>query len=303
MAISLGVSACDICSMYMNVGMNDYKSSFGISYRSQFFKATIWEEMVEENPYKHFGEDDLPNLIDKTVYEQYDTYEFRAHYCINSDWSIFGALPFKQGVQYIEDQKSIDVYGVSDPTIMVRYRLLASKNDCESNYKHKTTIGGGVKFPLGSTSKQYNGEYVINDMQMGTGSYDFVISGEHISMFKNVGLSANFIYNLKTANSSAYRFGNSVSSQVFLFYNFDNSKREIRPVVGLYTEADAEDYQSNEVVLSTESTRKFINFGLEFTMKGFSIYGNYQKNFFNAYSGIQLEAKYRIVTGIKYYLK
>lgn len=300
---SVNLNACDVCSLYMNVGMNDNKNSIGFSFRSQFFKATIWEEMVLANPYKHFGDTELPELIDKTVFERYETYELRGQYFFNPKWSIFASLPIKHAVQTIENKETVNVSGIADPTLLLKYKLMSSKSNCETAYTHRTIVGGGIKFPLGNTQKMYDGEYVINDMQMGSGSYDFVVSAEHVSMYNDLGVNVNYIYYIKTANLGDYRFGNSYSLQTNVFYNFKIEKSELRPSAGFYFESDKIDYQGEELVGSTESSRGFATFGIEYAKNNFSVYGNLQQAVINKTVGVQLEATQRIVAGVKFYIK
>lgn len=113
--------------------------------------------------------------------------------------------------------------GIGDITCMLRYSLLPRDF---VNYR-ELSVGLGVKAPIGSVeSRDDLGILLSEELQPGTGSWDYNISLSFYQGFELVDFTLSGIYNI-TNKHNEYEFGNQfsylVSSNFHLYKRFDLS--------------------------------------------------------------------------------
>lgn len=121
--------------------------------------------------------------------------------------------------------------GLGDMSLLLQYNALDPLRCNGKKSKHQLRLGVGTKLPAG--------EFVINDdnsfktnLQLGTGSIDFVTSAIYTFRFKNFGFNTSASYKLNTTNNKGYRFGDKVQSGINLFYVFDVKDVQLMPSAG-----------------------------------------------------------------------
>ncbi len=105
-------------------------------------------------------------------------------------------------------------FGFTNITFTPKVNLL-KKNDWE------ITTGLGLKYPVGSYNKAFDGAVAELDIQPSTGAVDYIhtlfISKEYLSMHLRL-----FIYNrieVKNANPLQYKYGNLYATSFFISYS------------------------------------------------------------------------------------
>jgi len=157
------------------------------------------------------------------------SYIFRGNYSINSRLSAEWFIPFIRQTRSIYGNTSeIDFessFGIGDPIALLNYQIVKEPISI--------SLGVGPEFGLGSFSNTNNrGLLLVEDLQPGSGSLDWIIYGSMESRFflrPSSSLFARFIYKNSGSNPNSrngrqeYKFGNDlqliagVSDQFFLF--------------------------------------------------------------------------------------
>lgn len=210
--------------------------------------------------------------------------------------------------------------GVGDPVFLVKYKWLAL-ND------HQTTLttGVGVKPPLGSANKTFNGLRLNADLQPGSGAWDQVLWSQFtqgmafrpsmslsaVSSYRFRGTNEDFqeIFNANTGLSSAqpYRFGNEFQLIVGLSDRLLIGKQIVDPALLLrYRSASPDrikpsrDGQFNEIA-NTGGRWLFINPSVSYWIGTLlSLNANIELPLIADITGTQVTPSYRLNVGVYY---
>lgn len=95
--------------------------------------------------------------------------------------------------------------GINDLVILSKYEMI--KPTILSPLS--LSIGGGVKLPIGSYTKEDNGTRLSIDLQPGTGATDVLLWGSFYKGFPELltSIFTNFLYRYTGTNLDSYRFG------------------------------------------------------------------------------------------------
>src|SRR5690606_14410260 len=108
--------------------------------------------------------------------------------------------------------------------------------------------------------------------QLGTGSWDFMLTGMYDIRIQDMGLSANLSYKINTENSYGYYYGNRFSSSIQLYHKFrHNNIFMIAPNVGFHFEQSLKDLDGGYSVRPTGGTAGFGTIGAELQFKHLSL--------------------------------
>lgn len=224
MAISFQeISACDICGCSSgNYFIGPYpqfsKYFFGMRYSFRSFHSRIADDATQYS--KDF----------------YQTAELWGGYKIGKKWQLLAFVPYNINRQSSDDgiHKS---NGPGDITVMANYMLLNTRK--VNKKKHRITqqlwIGGGVKLPTGKFSPDMEEMIPTANNQAGTGSVDFIVNVMHTYHINNWGLNSNINYKINRSADN-YKFGNRLSSSVFIFHSLYKGKTVFNPNLGLLYE-------------------------------------------------------------------
>ncbi len=284
--------SCDICSIYFELTPNDFKSKIGLFYSHRFLSGNP----IHGNGKKHGGHANA--WKDKLVKENYGTFELRGEYFPARWFSIFASIPIVHNSRTIEGEKYSDVWGFGDPVLMPKFRVLNTKNEDKPN--HRITLASGVKFPLGSVTKQYNGIEQDLDMQPGSGSWDVLFSAEYLFVVNQFGMNSSISYKLNTENKYGYGYGDNIFSQLDFIYLYKKDDFRFFPKAGLYFEHGFADSFMKNQILDSGGSVLFLSLGFDAYWKGLQFIALIQPKIAESYNGLEIPAKVRLRVGVNY---
>jgi hypothetical protein len=100
-------------------------------------------------------------------------------------------------------------------------------------FSHQLWIGGGLKLPTGKFEIEKDDPDVASmaNMQLGSGSTDFLLSATYNVQVNKLGVNTAATYKISTANNDEYRFGDKFSASSFVYYPIAVSKAIISPIL------------------------------------------------------------------------
>lgn len=291
--------ACDVCSIFEGIRPYDFNHRLGFWHRSRLHQGTL-EPFQTQSLAKHLEEEEAVFIGDEYK-EIFATCELRGTYQINQRWSVFGMLPIVQRERMINGANAGSSSGFGDPVLMARYApLISEASAANSNFRHRLICGLGLKFPLGATTLQREGEALDHDLQPGTGSYDFLAQFEYMAKYKRFGVLINGMGRRNTSNLSGYLHGHLMSASWQHFFIIGNEDRSLLPFVGLYAEQLTVDQEDGSVLTNTGGRYLFANLGMEIQFKNVSIQATYQSIMAQAQTGTQIPAVAQVQIGLNY---
>ena len=208
-------------------------------------------------------------------------------------------MPIVHNTRYVDEVQYSNVWGFGDPILMPKFRVLNTKNK-EGKPNHRITLAAGVKFPLGSITKQYKGLEQDLDMQPGTGSWDALFSAKYLFVYKEFGVNASISYKLNTENKYGYGYGDNVFSQLDLIYLYKKGDFRFFPKTGLYFEHGFRDTFKGNLYQESGGSVLFLSLGFDAYWKGLQFIVLVQPAIAESYGGLEIPAKVRLRTGIQY---
>jgi hypothetical protein len=183
---------------------------------------------------------------------------------------IFGFVPYVLNQQKSEG-KSLNVNGLGDVMLNVNYTLINTGDSTDVKYRQLLLIGAGTKAPTGSFKSVVNGEQLHANMQIGSGSWDYLANMIYNIRYKSVGLSTDLTYKYNTSNADDYRFGDRVNSAMNLFYWDKFWGLTVMPLGGMYYEFAYVDVSKGFKQKATGGEALFGNVGLDLYWKKMSL--------------------------------
>lgn len=107
--------------------------------------------------------------------------------------------------------------GLGDMSLLLQYSLLDPKKCSGKKSKHQLRVGAGIKLPSGQFSMTRDGLY-STDLQLGTGSVDFLFNTIYTYRYKNAGFNLLASYKRNTVNPQQFRFGDKLIGGINVFY-------------------------------------------------------------------------------------
>ena len=188
----------------------------------------------------------------KKSFEEFNNVSITGKYSPHRHIQLTAIVPFHH-FQKNEEGKHIANSGIGDAQFHTHFVLAKSKSD-SSNFATRATIGAGVKAPTGTyNSNDNDGGTIIPAMQMGSGSWDAILSSTFLQRVFGWGIYAEGFYRLNQENKSGYRFGNRgfVNAKLLRWIQLgEASQWLIMPEAGIGYESmdkDYDNYFKNEV--------------------------------------------------------
>jgi len=265
--------ACDICgcgagSYYIGILPEFNAKILGLRYRNS--NLTTHLNPSGERTYL-------------TTDEQYYTTELWGGWTIKDRYRIMASAPVAVNIKENETARESKA-GLSDVSVQGFYRVLRSKTIAGTSEKTKLLvqdlwIGVGIKAPTGkyNPADKSTVSATTNLFQLGTGSWDFMLTGMYDIRLQDLGFNATASYKINTTNQYDYYYGNrfSGSAQLYHKFRFDN-KFMIAPNVGFNVERSIKDMDGSIAVRATGGRLMFATVGAELSFEKFSIGGNWQ---------------------------
>lgn len=178
---------------------------------------------------------------------------------------------------------NFDGQGISDVTILGKYELISPSILSQIGF----TLGGGVKLPIGSYTKENNGTRLSIDLQPGTGATDVLLWGNFYKGFQplNFAINANLFYRYAGVNLDGYRFGDEY---IFLLNGEYYYSDFLTFTLGLRGRFSNEDYWGGRFLPSTGGTYYDVLPSLTYYEGSYSLKVFYQTPVYRNVRGIQL---------------
>lgn len=293
---------CDLCGCFFGIEPNYNQNSVGIRY--SYFKfendpVSTTTTMAVLNRGPGFPSVDHETDPNKQETEIYSKIEIVGKYNVNKNLRLLLTIPYK-----LNDINGKNVRDFGDVSITAQYLLYATEMSLknESRYRQRVYVGLGIKAPTGAFNKQLTYGITEPHFQPGTGAFDFQFSGTYFAKYKDFGFNADASYSIATTNKNEYQFANRFNANSSVFYQFPIDEVGFLPHAGVYLETAGFDKQSNVEVDDSGGNVLFLTGGLDVYFSSFSLNMTYQYPVQDKLNGSQVPNKFRIITGLSYFL-
>lgn len=252
------LSACDVC---------------GCSASGQFMGllTEVPDNQISINFYQSvFETRHPPSLFGEPVHlktrETFSFVNINAGYKLGQRWILQAQIPFGffRQTGYNTQQS-----GLSDIQFRVNF-LALDRFFANSGSSFVLLAGAGVKLPTGRNDALQNEETLNPNLQLGTGSTDFLFFTQSTFRFGNSGLNAELSYRLNTENDHQYRFGNVFSGAARYFYTINGENLSHTPFMGLAYENSQQNRTFGDPLSITGGHLLLIETGYEFFLGSFN---------------------------------
>ena len=193
-------------------------------------------------------------------------------------------------------------HGIGDITFIAQFDLFQRTFST-------LTIGGGVKLPTGANDlRNSNGFLLVNDLQLGSNAFDFMVRGAYsvVPSFRPTSsIFANAIYLSKGVNkaylgSEEYKFGNEIQANLGISDQILIAKSMVYPSVALRFRQAIRDHINSNQLTNTGGSWLFAKLGL-----GFDIFNdhrlslNFELPLYTFVDGTQLSPDF--IINVSYY--
>ncbi|MFC4233262.1 hypothetical protein ACFOW1_15275 [Parasediminibacterium paludis] len=227
------VSACDICgcstgNYFVGPFPRFHKHFFGTRYTFRSFRSEVAND---------------PTQFSKDFYQ---TVELWGGWNIGKKWQLLAFLPYNFNKQHSDDTL-LKSNGFGDATIMTNYNIFSNRNGFTSS---ELWFGGGIKLPVGKFAADPNAIVASANNQAGTGSYDFLLNALYVLRMREWSINSNINYKLN-GSKNAYKFGDRLSTNIFISRIVGTKFASFSPNIGLLFEHLNANELSNTKVAST----------------------------------------------------
>lgn len=297
----LAAGACDVCGIFLGVQPNDRRSTIGVFYRSRYMEGTTQVPLTSLLLTKHGGHV-AQGVAHREVpmVEIVNVAELRADLRLSDRLFLLGSLPFTNTYRSENGYRTLDAYGLGDPFVMLRYQLANTKDLRKRLFVHRLLVGAGVKAPLGRNDLRVGDELVSHDVQLGTGTWDAMLSAEYSVRHGRTAGGLSTLARINGANADGHQMGHGVSTTAEVFHRFGNDTLSFAPALGAYAEWMALDRMHGRPDNGTGGTTVFSHTGVRVWWRRFSFSAYYQHALLNNEGGSITPTRQRVVAGVTY---
>jgi hypothetical protein len=248
------VQACDACgcgvgSYQFGILPQQTKNFVGLRYQTKSDASTPYHDLQTK--------------------ESFQTMEVWGRFYPVKKVQVLALLPYNFNRQETNGITT-EVKGIGDALVLVNYNLLNNTDSLYQKVKHNLFVGGGLKLPTGHFTKELEGEELNPNIQLGTGSLDFVANAMYTIRYDKIGLNTNLTYKYNNANSNAFRFGDKLGAGTVLFSVLKVKEMAIMPNAGFSTEITAKDVHKGSELAESGGYANFLTLGTELYFKKIS---------------------------------
>jgi hypothetical protein len=267
--------ACDICgcgagSYYIGILPEFNSRIIGLRYRASYLQT-------------HIGPGGTSSYL--TTDEHYRTAELWGGWTFKDKFRVMAYLPVSFNSK-TNQEENLSKAGLGDAAVQGFYRLLnkrkATGKEGTKLFIQDLWIGGGIKLPTGKyepADKEASGKSA-NLFQLGTGSFDFVLTAMYDLRFQDAGLNITGSYKINTGNKYDYAYGNKFSGSAQLYHKFRiRQALTLSPNAGASYETSARDLDDSYAVYTSGGYILFGTLGAELSYRKIAVGGNWQPVF------------------------
>lgn len=228
----MNANACDIC------GCSSGNNSLGLlpSINKHFIGIRFQSNQYTSTPHETNG------TKYSTSNEYFKTIEIWGRYSIGKRLQLLGFVPYKLNKRN-NNTSVIELQGIGDASLLVNYQLI--KLDNSSNWKQNLIAGAGIKLPTGKYDAIENHLFVNENIQLGTGSFDFPLNVNYSIRKNKLGINTEVNYKFNSVNKQHFQFGNKMSSALRLFYQTKYKEFAFIPQLAMNYEHNASNFRNN----------------------------------------------------------
>lgn len=284
-------SACDVCGCsiggnYFGILPQFHKHFIGLRWSDQSFRSAHSLSAAREGIYDSE--------------ERFHTADLIGRFYPMRRLQVLVLAPYHH-FDRIDNGVRTQNRGLGDLSLMGSYILLDSGDSLNRRWKHTITLGGGVKLPTGkSGQKDSEGQPLLENMQTGSGSTDFMLSATYTLRRGNWGVAGDVLGRLNTANKSGYIYGNRVSGSAKVFYVKNLRKLVLLPNAGVFGDLSEPSYSGNSKTIGTGGFIALSTFGLDVYVGKISFGYTYQIPISQNLGGGKIQARNRWLATINY---
>lgn len=291
---SFSATACDVCgcgvgNYYLGVTPQIQKNMIGLRYRHQSFDSHLG--------HTHAGEKAFAST------ETFNTAELWARYYIKTRWQVTAFLPYQLN-QKTDETGTKKLNGIGDGLLLLQYNLFNSflrVDTVNRKWQHNWFIGGGLKAPFGQYKYTEDVSAVANpNFQLGTGSWDWLLTTSYTARYKKVGFTTDFSYKSNGKNNNLYRFGDRLSTNASFFGLISKNLWSFMPSVGTSFEHSAVNYSKGYSVDFTGGNSTFANAGTDIFYQSFTGGITYQVPVNQQLGGGNIKTNQRVMVHVAY---
>lgn len=193
------------------------------------------------------------------------------------------------------------VAGLGDASVLLQYAIFDPKKCNGKKSKHQLRLGAGIKAPTGKFSITPDGMFTT-DLQLGTGSWDFLFNAVYTYRFKQFGFNATASYKKNLTNAGQFRFGDKIRGGIEAFYlvKLPNAVT-FMPKLGTHYEYAFMNINAGEKLTYTGGQNLYADAGFDVYYKNFAFSMSVSPTLYNVYNWIgEPFEHYSIETGIYY---
>lgn len=302
--------ACDQCGCGLLLGVqpHDYANNFGLQWRMRYLHGDISTPTATDAAgsglAKHGGHLENAPAGPLAYTETYTVLEARGRFWLGQRFSLTASIPLLNNFQAVDGIRHADVYDVGDPILLGRFVVLGSKSGPDTTrFRHRFTVGLGVKFPLGRTDVEQYGQRLDHDLQPGTGTWDGMFSMEYMVRGKSWGTTLGIMGRYNGTMADRHRFGHSASFIGEVFRIVPIKAVNVLPSAGVYVEAALPDELKGVEDPTTGGNALFSNIGARLWWNRFGVSLAWQHALVNDLGSLMIPNRERFLAGIMYSLE
>lgn len=272
MCFPLASNACDICGCSgggMSAGLLPLlqRHMFGLRWQLQGFET-------------------LPHSDGIGSTETFHTFDIWGRWQPTRRLQFSVTLPYAWSERKYSDNTQLKTRGIGDASFLLQYALLNPQKQRMRPWKHSLQFGGGLKLPTGANNlTDSEGVRLGENLQPGTGSLDFLLSGFYAVQHGKWGLSLDATARLTTANKNDYWSGNRVNAGLRAFWKGRAGKITLIPQAGAMLDSRGKDISDNLLQSDTGGQGVFSLLGIDMYLKNAALGVNWQHPVAYSYSG------------------
>jgi hypothetical protein len=286
------IMACDVCGV---AGTNSLGILPGFK---KHFVAVRWNE-------RSFLSKHSPSISEAGTYsatkskEHFNTLDVWGRFYLHKRVQLFAFVPFSVNTK-IDDAFGTDRFiGLSDISLVTNYVIINTGDSLKQKVKHNLLVGGGIKLPTGKYGRKGEAGIMIPNMQIGTGSFDFLLNTVYNMRVKSYGINYDFNYRINTANRKQYLFGNKFNTSVRGFYWHNIQKSVLMPNAGLYFE-HMKDFKNGSERVFTGGYSLMATAGMDVYIRNFGIGFNFMQPLKNNFAQGYVKPLQRYTINLSY---
>lgn len=255
--------------------------------------------------YKHFSYTSHPDSKVLQSKELFQQTELWMRFFPANNVQVMGVFPYAFNKKETTTQ-TIYQSGISDPSLLASYALLNTLNAEKKHVvDHIVTVGIGAKAPLGKFDYDLtNSMEVANpNFQLGTGSWDQMLTLNHTMRFNRLGLSSEFLYRINGKNRNDYQFGNRASIGFNAYYQIYLPKAiQLNPLASFSMENWQKDKRLGMENRLTGGQMNWMGLGFDVSQKRKALQAMFQIPVYQQIGSGELKVEPRFFVQVNYFL-